>query len=732
MIYNLDLFGIGDSIVQACRTFVGWIAVMIYTLIEYMYHVFELLGRTEIIEDSYVRTIYSRVGMILGIFMVFKLVFSLVQSLIEPEKLNDKKNGYGQIIKRCVISIVLLGITPSLFREAFSIQNYIIGSSSKDNVIYKLIAGSSSHNKGKIGRQLAGNLFFDFVTDTEEPKLKEGMIDDFMVSADGTTSEDSIYIERFQENNWDNFSKSVLSEQKDFSDAIDYLAVKNNGKYVIELNWFPLLVVGGTVLYIIALYCVQVAVRVVQLAYLQLIAPIPILSYISDPEGSFKKWTKQCLTTYLDLFIRLAIIYFVMTVISEVLEQFENMSGIIYDSAGLANEKWHAVLLVKAFIIIGLLLFGKKVPELIKDLFPNLGGGAAGFGFGLGLKKNLLDPLKDVGKSLYNTPLGWGLKGGKKLGTYIDRKAHHLPKPRGKFGQAVDKWLPGRGEAIKQRRQAQEEERQFDNNMKQGKRMYDRFAGDLVEKDAETGEITGVKSGAFSHRDYANSYLDVERAKAENKKAEQEYQTEYAKYQAAYSRGDQDAIEQAENRIRIAEKNKKVAAGKLELAQNKHNVNKKIYADDAKREETYDYYKKTHGKATEYESKPKVQNNQSTSTTSQNNQQPQSTNNQHQSSSNTPSSVFGNVENYGEDGNPYEAGYSQFTADKMSGGNNNSTYGNDDGNPYETGHGQFNTTGANNSEENDNPYTNPNYYNNSSQNSSSNNNNDEFDGSNYY
>ena len=700
MIYNLDLFGIGDSIVQACRTFVGWIAVTIYTLIEYMYHVFELLGRAEIIEDSFVATIYSRVGMILGVFMVFKLIFSLIQSLIEPDKFNDKKSGYGQIIKRSVISIVLLGITPSLFREAFNIQNYIVGSNSKDNVIYKLIAGSSSHNKGKVGRQLAGNLFFDFVTDVKEPILKEGMVDDFGVSIDNATVAEGTYIQRFQENNWENFQSSVLDEQKDFGDTLDYLAIKNSGKYVIELDWFPLLVVGGTVLYIIALYCVQVAIRVVQLAYLQLIAPVPILSYISDPEGSFKKWTKQCLTTYLDLFIRLAIIYFVMTVISEVLDQFKNMSGVIYESAGLADEKWHAVLLVKAFIIIGLLLFGKKVPELLKDLFPNLGGGAAGFGFGLGLKKNLLDPLKDVGKSLYNTPLGWGLKGGKKLGTFIDRKAHHLPKPRGKFGQAMDKWLPGRGEAIKQKRQAQEEERQFNNNMKQGEKMYNNFGDDLVEKDAATGEIIGVKQNAFKHSEYAKSYLAVERAKAENKKAEQEYQTEYAKYQAAYSRGDQDAIRVAEERIKVAEKNKKTAAGKLELMQNKHNSNKKIYADDAKREETYDYYKKTHGQRKEYPQNTPQQPQTQNSQPSNQNSQPEQTN------------------------IPTTESNSRFA---------NTTYGTDDGNPYETGHGQFTTTsGGNNSDEDDNPYVNPNYYNDNSQNTNNSNDNDEFDGSNFY
>lgn len=620
MIYNLDLFGIGDAIVQGCRTLVGWFAAMIYTLIEYIYHVFELLGRAEIINNDFVQIIYSRVGLILGIFMVFKLIFSLIQTLIEPEKFNDKKNGYGQIIKRCVISIVLLGITPSLFREAFKIQNLIVGGSAKDNVIYKLISGKSTHNTNTIGRELAANLYFDFVTDDEYPQLSEGMLDDFGVSSDGSL-EPGTYIDRFQEENWVNIRENIINENgnQDFLDIVDYLAIKENGKYVIELNWFPLLVVGLIILYMISVYCIQVGMRVIQLAYLQLIAPIPILSYISDPEGSFKKWIKQCTTTYLDLFIRLAIIYFVMTLIADVLEQLSrsNVNSIIYTSAGLADEKWYTIVLVKAFIIIGLLLFAKKVPELLKDLFPNMGGGAAGFSFGLGLKKNLLDPLKDVGKSLYNSPLGWGLKGGKKLGTYIDRKAHHLPKPRGKFGQAMDKWLPGRGEVIKQRRQAQEDERQFNRNMEQGQKMYKNFGDDLIVKD-DQGNIIGTKTGVFSSKDYASSYLNLERAKAENKKAEQEYQTEYAKYQAAYSRGDQAAIKLAEERIKIAEGNKKAAQGKLELAQKRHDANKKIYTSDAQREETHDYYKKTHKKRSEYPNDIPLQDNASSTEQHQN------------------------------------------------------------------------------------------------------------------
>ena len=114
--------------------------------------------------------------------------------------------------------------------------------------------------------------------------------------------------------------------------------------------------------YILITYCISVATRVIQLAYLQLIAPVPILSYISDPEGSFKNWTKQCMTTYLDLFIRLAIIYFIITVSTQILQAFSEVGSVFYESTGLeagsGTAKW-----VSRFLIIGLLMFGKRVPE---------------------------------------------------------------------------------------------------------------------------------------------------------------------------------------------------------------------------------------------------------------------------------------------------------------------------------------------------------------------------------
>ena len=308
--------------------------------------------------------------------MTFKLVFSLIQSLIDPDKLTDKKKGFTALITRTLIAIILLGITPTIFREAFNLQSTIVGSDNSENIIYKLVAGKNTKgNFTDLGRVLASDLYFSFFTDNDTPELNGGTLDPIKQDI-----QDGTFYDRFKTDDYDNLRTSVENGDWSFYDTVDYLTVKTNNQYVIEFDWFLSLGIAIVVIWMFVMYCVQIGVRVVQLAYLQLIAPVPILSYISDPEGSFKKWTHQCLTTYLDIFIRLAIIYFVMTLIGDVLAQFRIADSQIMISTGLSPQKDFVMLnIIKIFILIGLLLFAKKVPDLLKELFPNLGKGPFSF-----------------------------------------------------------------------------------------------------------------------------------------------------------------------------------------------------------------------------------------------------------------------------------------------------------------------------------------------------------------
>ena len=83
--YFLGIFqNIGDAIGQSLRSLMGGIIVKIYELIEYMYLLFNYLAKAEILDNSFIAGIYQKVGMILGLFMIFKLTFSLIQSLFHP------------------------------------------------------------------------------------------------------------------------------------------------------------------------------------------------------------------------------------------------------------------------------------------------------------------------------------------------------------------------------------------------------------------------------------------------------------------------------------------------------------------------------------------------------------------------------------------------------------------------------------------------------------------------
>lgn len=445
MIYILSFWSdIGFSIKQALRTFSCNIAAVMYNFIVDLYNVFMYTARAEVLESSFIQGIYNKVGMILGIFMIFKLAFSLIQSLVDPNKFTDEKNGFGGIIKRSVISIVLLGITPSLFRMAFDLQDLIVGSANNtDNIIYKIIVGTApSKDAESFGHVIASELYFGFYTENEPLKLNEGL---------EITYPDSGGVQ-LEVHNYEYLKTAVESGAMSFKDTVDYLSITSSGQYVI--NWDGLFAIGFAVfmIYILITYCIQVATRVMQLAYLQLIAPVPILSYISNPDGSFKNWTKQCLTTYLDLFIRLAIIYFIITVSTQILEAFGNTESVLFGSTGLEPGS-STLFWVKIFLIIGLLMFGKRVPDLLKDLFPNMGGGPASLGFGLKSPKKMLNDIPLLGKPterIAKAGIGAGLIGAGALAANGLHGAANIRKTwkdnkgkKGRFGKTVGAGVKG-------------------------------------------------------------------------------------------------------------------------------------------------------------------------------------------------------------------------------------------------------------------------------------------------
>ena len=262
----------------------------------------------------------------------------------------------------------------------------------------------------------------------------------------------------------------------------------------------------------------------------------------------------------------------------------------LFESTNLQNEPTLIRALVVSIIVIALLLFAKKLPELLKEIFPNMGGGgAAKFDFGLNAKKQFKDiPLLSSGLK------GMGYMGKKAIG-FADRKIHHVPKPRGKFGQYIDKLAPEHAKVVSAKRQAKIDDKEFELQQKRGAQLHTKY-GDSLTKEDKDG-ILRVKPGVFSNSNFIKTFEDVANAKKDVKKSSSEVANAQAELNAAYNYQGQDRemkIAIAKQRYDNSIKNQKAAEGKLELANKKHEASQKIYVEDAKREKDYKTYSSTH------------------------------------------------------------------------------------------------------------------------------------------
>lgn len=390
--YILNLWSdVKYSILVAIRTLFLDLCSAIYKLIVYTCDIFFSLGEAKILDDPTIQGIYTRVGLILGLFMVFRLTFAGVQYLIDPDTMLDKQKGIGNIVKKVLLVVLLLGSTQYIFKKAYEIQHLII----EDNVLSRIILQESSQSESK-GGEIAYQLFIPFFQPNSD-------VVNYCNNNNNCQSQDNNY-------NWcmeqlkPELEGSVSVLKSDFqktppsltvayicsSEVVDLPIVGNSDnktqkEFIVNFEGFVALATGMVVLWTIMTYTIQVGVRAIQLAYLQLIAPIPIMMYLT-PKGdeTLKKWAKQCTTTFFDFFIRAAIFYFIILVIGAL-----ETTALRIDY----NKSWTlGYLYIKVVLIIALLVFAKKVPNLLKEIFPSTGG-AASFGFGL----KMPDEAKKVG-----------------------------------------------------------------------------------------------------------------------------------------------------------------------------------------------------------------------------------------------------------------------------------------------------------------------------------------------
>jgi hypothetical protein len=353
------------SVVQdGIRSLCLWICQFIYKLFAFFYELFMNMTQVQILQQPDIEALYKRVTILLGLVMLFVSIFNLLKLLLTPDKINDKEMGIGSLIKRAVVVVLLIGFTPSIFNLATDIQQEVV----KSDVIPKILLGqtfsdengSSDTYAATYGRVLSAKIFTIFYKYNDQ-----------------ITTDDACLAYQYLETEMANFGTlnsatacvNVTGDELSDVDSNDTITA-----YVIDFDGIGAIIVGVVMLWMIIVYTIDLGIRTIQFTFLQIIAPIPIISYIyPKKDGMFQKWVKQCITTYVDIFIRLAAIYFVFYLVQLIWD-----ADVLDNIASTTDHRnWICIILT-----IALMIFARRLPKILQELSgkPN----AASIGFGIG------------------------------------------------------------------------------------------------------------------------------------------------------------------------------------------------------------------------------------------------------------------------------------------------------------------------------------------------------------
>lgn len=393
----------------------------IYCLIVYMYKIFYNIATTRFLQSEIVQEISANIYTLVSVVMLFAFSVTILSAIVNPDLLSDGKKGVKAVFKRAIIALMLIVVIPFAFDELYKIQETIM----KNSLIEKIVVGieyncnSSDKSKceagGNGGQVIAGTLMSAVLYP-----------DDEMADADGNVNVSVSVLEYYSKMIAEDLPKYIGAVAKNINATAinpENANISNDEAYAFKFNGLIAIVVGLVTVYILVIFAIDVAVRVFKMAFMELTAPISIVSYVAAGDKILSSWFKELGKTYAELFVRVAAIAFYLFLVSNLssfMEQFK-------------DSDWTLVL--KAFLMVGMLIFAKQVPDMIGKIFgveiKSQGGIAGRLGNMAGVGK----VAQNAWKGLTNVAKATPLLAGAGIGALAGKGVDLLGKAGGRFAQ---------------------------------------------------------------------------------------------------------------------------------------------------------------------------------------------------------------------------------------------------------------------------------------------------------
>lgn len=370
--------------------FIGLLDGVAYTLVSLSYRVFLAVSELNLFggESAASQTIYDtftqKIYLVLSVIMLFVFAYQLILLIVNPDGDGTKKTT--GLLKELVISLALVVVLPVVFRYMTVFQTHVV----KNNTIGAIVLGTaptpSTVDETTYGESIGmtvlmafyhpqGSGYNTFFDDLGNLKDRDEAVAACKEGGAGDESEDIC-------NEWmdalEKWNEAVSNGKLDLPYAsitwnwniFDTVGEENGTYYMWVISTGCALLVA----WFFISYAIDLGTRAVKLGFLELIAPIPVmLKIVPSMKKSFETWKGELIKTYVELFLRLAVIFFVVKLCTLVPEFVQI---IFKDSTQNVNFTGDLLLrsITMVILILGLLKFAKEAPELFKSIMDNGGG----------------------------------------------------------------------------------------------------------------------------------------------------------------------------------------------------------------------------------------------------------------------------------------------------------------------------------------------------------------------
>ena len=382
---------------------------IVYDLVGKAFNIFIAIAGARLLSTEAYMAVANKIYMIVGILMLFVLAYSILKSIVDPDHLKDELGA--KLVKKIIIAVVGLGITPVIFNVLYQAQGLILDNNILGNLFFndELLQNGDDPNEyiSNIGGYVtATSMWQAFFYPSEESGAKASdIVSDptkYLISTVGWGAACAVgaaasaalweipvvnifvigatvfacaksyinsesYSESTSANNGEKISLDEAYSRTAGGDSFKiYLAFMDNYLDDGEITYLYIIstIAGGFALYAFISFSIDMGIRAAKLAYYQIIAPIPLIyQIVPKGESVFDDYKKGVISTFIEVFIRISVVYVVVYIICHITELFSSATALWGNQELNGPSKYLAL----ALLILGLIAFCRTAPQFIAD-----------------------------------------------------------------------------------------------------------------------------------------------------------------------------------------------------------------------------------------------------------------------------------------------------------------------------------------------------------------------------